>query len=69
MPFRGVFDPDELAVLSQTLEEHCAENGIGPEHDDRELIALRLIGLYTSGITTVDELKLILRKDRARRRA
>ncbi|MEZ0327903.1 MAG: hypothetical protein ACAH95_18565 [Fimbriimonas sp.] len=55
--------------MSQTLEEHCAENGIGPEHDDRELIALRLIGLYISGITTVDELKRMLRDDQARRRA
>ena len=33
---RGIVDPDELAVLSQTLEEYCAENGIGIDHPDRE---------------------------------
>jgi hypothetical protein len=49
VPLRGVVDPEELAVLSQTLEEYCAENGIGPDHHHRELIAVRLIALYIRG--------------------
>ena len=66
MPLRGIVDPDELAVLSRTLEEYCAENGIGIDHPDREDIAHRIMALFTGGAVTVDELKRILKDGKAR---
>lgn len=61
MPFPGVVDPVELAILRQTLNEYCAENGIGPDDPERDHAALRIMALFSSGIRTGHELRRRLR--------
>ncbi len=61
MPFQGIVDPDKLAALSRLFEAYCAENGIGPDHPDRNRIAHRIMALFTAGVSTVDQLASALK--------
>ena len=63
MPFTGIASPEQLAVLRRALDEHCLE--IGTEDDlVRELIAARIIVLFSSGVSTLEGLKHALGQDR-----
>ncbi|WP_274630901.1 hypothetical protein [Arvimicrobium flavum] len=54
--FPNVYEPDQVKMLSTVLEEYCAARGVTTA-DDREDVALRLIGLFDSGATTVEVLR------------
>lgn len=66
MPFRNIVNPDELALLRQILDEHCAENGVGTDDPEREHIAFRIMTLVNSGIAAGPELKRHLQERDAR---
>ncbi len=56
MPFPNVYEPSQLAILRNALDEHCAAKGI--THDiERERVAIRLMGLFAAGAETVAELR------------
>jgi nucleoside 2-deoxyribosyltransferase len=46
----GVFEPEELAVLRETLEQLCLFRGISPQSPEAEYIAQALIAHYTAGL-------------------
>jgi hypothetical protein len=58
---RGMANPRELNLLSQTLEQFCQEFGIErgtPEHEDA---GRRLMALFVSGVSTPADLERLLR--------
>ncbi|MER9171224.1 hypothetical protein NKI12_28640 [Mesorhizobium australicum] len=56
----GVVEPGELAMLAKILEEHCQSHGIAEDSRDREDLANRIMSLFTSGMTGIDDLKQAL---------
>ncbi|MDX8526619.1 hypothetical protein RFM68_19135 [Mesorhizobium sp. MSK_1335] len=64
MSVQGAIDPDELAMLTGILEEHCQSRGIAADSIDRDNLAVRLITLFASGITDIDDLKRALTRTR-----
>lgn len=60
MNVHGVVDSDHLAMLKTILDEHCQSCGINADSPDREDIACRLLALFMSGLTEVEDLKLAL---------
>jgi hypothetical protein len=65
MPFQGTADSDQLATMTRALEDHCLRSGIpsgSPEHQD---LASRVMFLFSSGITDLEELKKALASDSA----
>jgi hypothetical protein len=60
MPFTGIFNPEQLAVLSKTLDDYCASCGIEqftPEHEDAVYLVM---ALFQQGAQTAEELKAAL---------
>ncbi|MFD1982593.1 hypothetical protein ACFSOZ_07860 [Mesorhizobium newzealandense] len=64
MDGHGVVEPDQLAMLTTILEEHCQSHGIPADSLDRENLATRIMTLFTSGITRIDDLKQALSGNR-----
>ena len=61
---------EQLAILSQALERYCDAHGI-KDDEGRDNIAYEIMGLYSRGITSADEIVSALEKiaaDNARRR-
>ncbi|MFD1986813.1 hypothetical protein ACFSOZ_30740 [Mesorhizobium newzealandense] len=56
----GVVDSDQLAMLKTILDEHCQSSGIEADSLDREGIASRLLALFMSGVTGIEDLKQAL---------
>lgn len=65
MPFSGVVNPDELALLTRVLEQHCRNNHIDNE-TDRLLAATLIMSRFTSGARTIEELSAALADAAAR---
>lgn len=61
----GAANPVELAMMRRALDDHCLEFGIEGESLVRESLASRILFLFASGISTLDELKNALRQDRS----
>ncbi len=61
MPFSMIFQPSQVKILRKALDEHCQARGI-TRNDDREEVAARLIQLYDSGVTAVEDLLDSLRR-------
>lgn len=62
MPFTGIVNPKQLAVLTSALQSYCRENRIevgSPEYYDVGRLAL---GLFKTGITTAEDLGNALRR-------
>jgi hypothetical protein len=60
MPFTGVYNPEQVAVLSKVLNDHCTSSCIersSPDHQDASYLILSLFG---NGAQTVEELKTAL---------
>lgn len=60
MPFTGIYNPEQLAVLSKVLDEHCQNLGIerpGPDYEDASYL---LMALSRKGAQTAEELKAAL---------
>ena len=68
MPFRSVVHPEELALLTKVLNDHCERFGIphGPERDD---VADLILKLFRVGKVGIDELEKSLATIRANRKS
>jgi hypothetical protein len=60
MPLSGIFDPEQLAMLSEVLDDYCTECGIERASPDHEYAGYRLMSLFESGSRTAEELKSAL---------
>ena len=67
MPFKGVVDPQQLAILVDILNRHCARQGIAPESPDRLDIAEVLVTLHSGGLDSEADLLSSLDAALARR--
>ena len=62
MRFDGSISPEQLAVLHQVFNERCREAGINPDDPGHETLALRIIGLFQSGVQTAEEIVAALNR-------
>jgi hypothetical protein len=53
----GTANPQELAVLQQVYDEHCAAAGMSPDDPEREFIANEIMLLFGQGVTAAATLK------------
>ena len=60
MPYSGVVEPEQLAMLTAVVEAYCKENGIDPTGDEREEVARLVMKLYCRGIANAEELRTVL---------
>ena len=60
MDINGVVEPDQLAMLATVLEEHCQSCGIPADSPDRENLAIRIMTLFMSGMTGLEDLERAL---------
>jgi hypothetical protein len=60
MPFTGIIDPEQLAVLTKVLDDHCAERRIDRSSPDGLEVGRLILSLYGTGAQTVEELKTAL---------
>lgn len=60
MRFNGSASPEQLAVLHQVFNDRCRAASIQPGDPDHEILALRTMSLFESGVQTADELKAAL---------
>ncbi len=66
----GIADPDQLAILTKAVDEHCREAGIDPTSEERDAIAGLVMTLFSNGKSTAAELRsaLLARSARKSRR-
>jgi len=57
MPFQNTANPDQLSILTRALDEHCQTVGLPPDSPERENLASRVFALFSTGKTTLEELK------------
>lgn len=60
MRFTGIYNPEQLAVLSKVMDEYCRDHFIerpGPGYEDASYLVL---ALWRDGARTVDDLKTAL---------
>lgn len=60
MRFTGIYNPEQLAVLSNVMDEYCRDHFIerpGPGYEDASYLVL---ALWRDGARTVDDLKTAL---------
>lgn len=63
MPFRDVLSPNDVSMLSRTLERHCEQHGIHSE-EARLSVGASLMRFYRHGVTEEAELlRLIAMED------
>ena len=60
MPFTGIFDPEQLAVMSQVLDDYCIRHCIEPFSPDHVDASYLIVSLFYNGAQTVEELKVAL---------
>jgi hypothetical protein len=60
MPFRGAASPEQLAVLTSVLDDHCRKIGLTEDHPEREALAHRVMALFNNGVLDLDDLKQAL---------
>jgi hypothetical protein len=60
MRFNGIASPEQLALLHQIFDDCCRAAGIKPGDPDREILALRIMSLFESGLQTSEELMAAL---------
>jgi hypothetical protein len=60
MSYRGVVEPEQLAILTAIVEAYCEENGIDPTSDEREEVARLVMELSRQGIANAEELRTVL---------
>jgi hypothetical protein len=59
LPFTGIADPHQLAMLVEVLDDHCREHAI-VDPLERDGVARRLFLFFSFGSTTADQLRLDL---------
>jgi hypothetical protein len=60
MPFSGIADPEQLAVLIATLDDICLDAGIEEQSPERKDTANLIAHLYRNGYHTAEQLKAAL---------
>ena len=66
MPFEGIANPEQLAVLTRVLDDHCRNIGLAEDHPEREALAHRVMALFNNGILDIEDLKQALAAGRSR---
>jgi hypothetical protein len=60
MPFRDIFDPGQLAILTAVLDDICRADGIQPRSPEHEDLAALLLHFYSRGYDSPGALKAAL---------
>jgi hypothetical protein len=60
MPFRDIFDPGQLAILTAVLDDICRAAGIQQQTREREDLAALLLHFYGRGYQSPGALKAAL---------
>ena len=60
MPFREIFDPGQLAILTAVLDDICRAAGIQPHAPEHEKMAALLLRFYGRGYDSPSALKAAL---------
>lgn len=68
MLFNGIASPDQLKVLTDTLDNYCELEGIEPFTQAHEDAAALVMNLFNSGILVAKDIETALRQ-RSRRAA
>ena len=53
MEFTGIFNPDQLWVLTEVLERHCDAANVKPGTPEYETEGARIIAFYESDARTI----------------
>lgn len=61
-PRNGMADNEQLAKLTQILDDYCEQVGVEGSSPAREHLARRLIALFTDGIDSPDHIRMALDK-------
>jgi hypothetical protein len=56
LPFEGIANPEQLAVLTKMLDDHCRNIGLAEGHPEREALAHRVMALFNNGILDIEDL-------------
>ncbi len=56
MPFTGVIDPPQLAILTAALDDFCQRAGIKEDKFELERAGCRILSLFRQGATTAEAL-------------
>ena len=60
MPFSGIMDNDQLAMLTKVLDDYCAAHRIEPSSSDRLNVGYLIMSLYEKCVDTAEELSAAL---------
>jgi len=60
MPSRDIFDPEQLAILIDVLDDVCRAAGIPQESPEREDVADMVLHFYGRGYDSAVELRAAL---------
>jgi hypothetical protein len=60
VPFRDIFDPGQLAILTAVLDDICRASGIQQHTREREDVAALLLHFYGRGYDSPGALKAAL---------
>jgi SpoU rRNA methylase family enzyme len=67
MPFRSITDPEQLAELTELLDALCRDFGIEEKDPQREVIARRIMVLFSTGGFSLEKIEQSIRVDRKTR--
>ena len=56
MAFKGIFDPQQFAILTAALDGLCRIGGIEKDTAEHDQAGLLIMSLYRRGATTAEEL-------------
>jgi len=56
----GIGNPEQLAILTTTLDDICLATGVAPDSNARDDIASLLLNLYESGHRSSDQFRAAL---------
>ena len=57
MSFNGIYKPEQLAMLTKVLNDHCASHGIAPSSPEYTEASYLIMSLSQKGVGTVEELQ------------
>jgi hypothetical protein len=60
---KGIYNDDQMRLLTRVLMEHCTEQAIIPGSPAEEETARRIMRLYMSGLRTAEQLRNALLVD------
>jgi hypothetical protein len=69
MPFKDVFDPSDLALLTRVVDEHCTKHAIPLGSAERDAAATMAMSMFSRGARSYAELQAGLAELELRRPA